>query len=173
MLEFYNSIGIEKVFVQEYISKLKKKIKDKGLIEKLNILSRKNFKIFVTTLHGDLAKENILKKEGKIIFVDWNPYKGVITDDLINLIGKKISKKMFEFILEFYPKEVKEAGAVNFEIQTVEIKTKPDDAKDLFEKAIRFLKEPLPKINSDCEYCSWLEKANQAKESLAQEEFKW
>ncbi len=54
----------------------------------LNALSKKDSGIFITTLHGDLAKENILAKNGKIIFIDWCPYIGIITDDLVDLIKK-------------------------------------------------------------------------------------
>jgi hypothetical protein len=107
LLEFYNFMEIKKTPIKKYVSNLRKKTKDKFLREKLDILSKKNFMVFTTTLHGDLAKENILIKNGKIVFIDWNPYNGPMTDDLVSLLKKRISKKEFMSILEFYPKEVK------------------------------------------------------------------
>lgn len=106
LLEFYNFIGIKKVPIKKYIAQLKKKINNKYLIEKLNYLSKKNFKVLVTTLHGDLGKENVLIKDGKIVFIDWDPYEGLIIDDLI-AYEKRIPKKIFNLLLELYPKEVK------------------------------------------------------------------
>lgn len=107
LLEFYNSMGIDKIPIKRYVSKLKGKVKEKYLREKLNALSKKNFIVFVTILHGDPAKENVLIKDGKIVFIDWNHYKGPMTDDLVGLLKKRLSKKMFMSILEFYPKEIK------------------------------------------------------------------
>ncbi len=105
--EFYSFIGIEKIPVKKYVSDLKKKVKDSNLIKKLNFLSKQNFEVLITTLHGDLARENILVKNGEIVFVDWNPYKSPITDDLANLLKKGLSKEIFKSILEFYPEEIK------------------------------------------------------------------
>lgn len=107
LLEFYNFIGIERIPIKEYASELKKKIKDRDLIEKLNIISRKKFMVLITTLHGDPAQENILIDDGRIMFIDWSPHKGPLTDDLVCLFKKRFSNDIFNSILEFYPKEIK------------------------------------------------------------------
>jgi len=89
ILDFYNFMGIERAS------------------EDSNLL--------ITTLHGDFAKENILVKNGKIVFCDWNPYKGLLLNDLINFFRgeKRLSKnKQFKNLLRLYPKTVQE----NFEL---------------------------------------------------------
>ena len=106
LLEFYKFIGIKKIPIKKYIAQLKKKTNDKYLIEKLNSLYKKDFKVLITTLHGDFGRENVLMKDNEIVFIDWDPYEGLITDDLI-AYEKRIPKKIFDELLKLYPKEVK------------------------------------------------------------------
>jgi len=92
--DFYNFMSIEKI-------SLKKDIPN----------SKKDLNLLITTLHGDFAKENILVKNGEIVFCDWNPYKGFILNDLINFFRgeKRLSKnKQFKSLLKLYPETVQE-----------------------------------------------------------------
>jgi hypothetical protein len=72
------------------------------------------------------------------------------------------------YLVYFSPKDMQPGGKVCFQIQTFEIKTNPENARDIFEQAVKTLKGPLPEINFNCEYCGWLERAkeNTRKEGL-------
>jgi len=70
--------------------------------------------------------------------------------------------KNLAYLVYFYPKQVSEFGQVRFEIEPFEIKTNPENARKIFQEAVKLLKSPLPQRNMNCEYCSWLERAGAA-----------
>lgn len=114
--KFYNFIGIERVPIKKYISNLRKELKKKGIKDKflhnkLDNLSEKDVDLLITTLHGDLAKENTLIKNRDLVFTDWHPYKELIIGDLVNFFrGEKdlLKNKKFLEILKIFPKQVQE-----------------------------------------------------------------
>jgi len=121
--EFYNSKGIEKIPIGRYVSKLKKKTKDKKILEKLNAFSNKKFNVFITTLHGDVAKENVMKKNRQMVFIDWNSYRGPITDDLISLLKKpELNDKFFMSMLKFYPRNIRQHFKDYFLLSKISLK---------------------------------------------------
>lgn len=112
--DFYNFMGIEKISLKEYILNLKRELKKQGiknssLYNKLNKLPKKDLDLLITTLHGDFGKENTLIKKGEIVFCDWNPYKGLILNDLFNFFRREnnlFKNKQFKSLLRLYPKTV-------------------------------------------------------------------
>jgi len=64
--------------------------------------------------------------------------------------------KDFAYLIYYYPEEVRENGIVKFNIKPVRINTDLERAKKTFENAVDFLKGPIPKEHSNCEYCCWI-----------------
>jgi PD-(D/E)XK nuclease superfamily len=62
----------------------------------------------------------------------------------------------FAYLVYYFPKEVKEAGQVFFEVKPVKIGTDLVRAKQRFEQAVDLLNGPMPEKHSNCEYCSWI-----------------
>jgi len=67
------------------------------------------------------------------------------------------------YLVYYFPKSVSAKGKVSFEVMPFEIKTDFNNSRKIFEEAVKLLKEPLPKTNPDCEYCSWLNKVEREK----------
>lgn len=125
LLLFYKSEGIKKISSKknaDLLIKKAKKEKKKKIISLLESLSDKNIDLFITTAHGDFAKEQILFKKNSCVFTDWNPKKDLILRDFINFfntsekLGKPIEKnKEAMKLLEFYPEKIKK----NFRIYII------------------------------------------------------
>lgn len=152
LMEFHRMEGIEKVHIGEYTSRLKKelnnkKIKNRLIKNVLDSLGKKDIELMITALHGDFAKENTLiksKNGGKeIVFTDWNPYKGLITNSLLNYFRetKNIkSSKYFSQIIKAYPKDVQENIDIYLILSEISLILK---GKDL-DSAILKIKNYLP-----------------------------
>ncbi len=116
IMSFYENKGIKKNSSKKYIKNLKNKIKEDGIGDGylkriLNNISNVGTKILLTTIHGDFARENILlDKNNEILFIDWNPRRGLIIEDLVNFFRTEedlLGNKRFNLILkEVFPKEV-------------------------------------------------------------------
>jgi CRISPR/Cas system-associated exonuclease Cas4 (RecB family) len=61
----------------------------------------------------------------------------------------------FGYLIFYIPKELKENGIVRFNVEPVKVKTNPQDAKKLFEEAVKLLRGPAPPSHSTCDFCSW------------------
>lgn len=61
----------------------------------------------------------------------------------------------FGYLIFYIPTEIKKGGIVKFNIEPVKMKTYPQNAKKVFEKAVKTLRRPAPKSHSDCQFCSW------------------
>lgn len=59
------------------------------------------------------------------------------------------------YIVYYIPKKITTDGDFQFEALVKEIKTDPERAKVIFQKAVALLRNPLPEINTDCEFCKW------------------
>ncbi|MFC1594405.1 PD-(D/E)XK nuclease family protein [Candidatus Omnitrophota bacterium] len=81
--------------------------------------------------------------------------------------------KGLAYLVYYSPLQVERNGEFTFRVQPMEIATNIESARKLIEDAVAFLKEPLPKINHDCEYCSWLTQVSKVKGSELQQEFTW
>ena len=61
----------------------------------------------------------------------------------------------FAYLIYYYPKQVKENGIVEFNVEPIKIRTYPEQAKKVFEQALDLLRGDLPEKHSKCSYCSW------------------
>jgi len=63
----------------------------------------------------------------------------------------------YAYLVYYFPKEVKEHGAVEFEVYPVKIQTDTERARRLFESALDTLKSPLPQEHARnfCEFGVW------------------
>ncbi len=63
----------------------------------------------------------------------------------------------FAYLVYYYPREVKENGRVEFEVEPKKLDTDIQRAEKLFQDAVACLKGPEPKHHSDsvCEFCNW------------------
>jgi len=59
------------------------------------------------------------------------------------------------YLVYYYPKKVETGGVVSFSVEPIKISASAGFAKETFEAAVNFLKGPLPKHHTDCEYCMW------------------
>ena len=64
--------------------------------------------------------------------------------------------KKTAYIVYYFPLKVNENNDFLFEALVKEIKTSPEEAKEVFYQAIKVLKSPVPKINDTCEFCKWI-----------------
>jgi len=115
LVRLYNSKGIKKISYKKYklflLKKMKKNINNDPFIE--NILSKINFneRLLIVQAHGDFSDSQVLIKNGEPVFVDWNPKRSLITEDLVNFFRLKkdfFYSDDFETILRLYPIEVKD-----------------------------------------------------------------
>lgn len=85
LYSLYKFNGIKEISSKNFINKLIKKDKDKkfkGILGGLRNCKERRLK--TTTVHGDFSKEQILKKDKEILFIDFNPKKGLILEDIIH-----------------------------------------------------------------------------------------
>lgn len=61
----------------------------------------------------------------------------------------------FGYLIYYYPKEVKENGAVNFDVKVIRLNIDSERAKKVLKDAIKLLNSPIPSRHSECEYCIW------------------
>ena len=59
------------------------------------------------------------------------------------------------YLVYYFPKEVKEEGVVNFNIEIVKLQIDTKRAKDVLKDAMKLLSGPIPPHHSECEYCLW------------------
>lgn len=59
------------------------------------------------------------------------------------------------YLIFYIPKEVKENNLVEFNIEPVMVKTDSQNAKRIFEEAVKLLRGPTPISSAGCEFCSW------------------
>lgn len=112
--------------------------------------------------HG--AVDNILVKGKKLIVLDYKTrgyapkeetaksYQNQL--DSYNFLLRKngYETEDYGFLLFYYPREVLETGEVMFDTQLVKMKINIDNAERLFNKALKLLKGPCPKVQ-ECEWC--------------------
>lgn len=71
------------------------------------------------------------------------------------LRGNKMPPTDYAYLIYYVPKEVSEGGMVKFDVTPKKVKINPDSALKVLRDAVAFLKEPEPKLHTDCEYCVW------------------
>jgi len=112
--KFYNFQPKKEIPLREYVLSLKKELKNKGiedgfLVKEIDKISEGNFKVKICLLHGDFSEEQVLMKGKEFLFVDWHPYEGIITNDLVNFSVRApriLRENFLKRIIKFYPKSV-------------------------------------------------------------------
>ena len=59
------------------------------------------------------------------------------------------------YLVYYFPKEVKEGGVINFDIEVVKLQIDTKRAKGVLKDAMKLLGGPIPPHHSECEYCLW------------------
>ena len=115
------------------------------------------------------ALDDLLVKAGRHIPFDYKTKGSVTTEaDAVRyyqnqldcyallLEANDLAPAGFGLLLYYSPKEVKERGAVLFELQALRIPTDPERARATFRRAAALLKGPAPECGRTCEYCAWI-----------------
>ncbi len=113
LLKYYETQKIKKISYFSYISKLEKKSDFEELSlpikkELENIKNKKNY-FYVSDVHGDFAREQVLVKDNKIVFTDWDIRKDLILADLFNFFKEKenpIKEYRFQYLLKMFPEKI-------------------------------------------------------------------
>ncbi|MCX5702011.1 MAG: PD-(D/E)XK nuclease family protein, partial [Candidatus Omnitrophica bacterium] len=67
----------------------------------------------------------------------------------------KFPNRNTAYIVYYIPKKIIPEFEFEFEALVKEITTDPKRAKSVFHEAIDALRNPIPPINKDCEFCKW------------------
>lgn len=59
------------------------------------------------------------------------------------------------YLVYYFPREVKDDGVVDFNVEVKKVKTSASNALKEFRNALEVLKNPLPLKHVDCAFCSW------------------
>lgn len=59
------------------------------------------------------------------------------------------------YLVYYFPKEVREDGQVDFDVEVVELITDPNRARKVLQDAVKLLTGSIPSYHSECEYCLW------------------
>lgn len=117
------------------------------------------------------AVDNILVIDDKLVVLDYKTRGYALKEDthehyqdqldIYNFLLRKNGFKTedFGFLLFYYPDKVLEGGEVIFETRLIKMKTNPENAKIIFEKAIELLKGKCPAHHEKnvCEWCHLVE----------------
>jgi len=72
----------------------------------------------------------------------------LVEDDLYIPLDYKTS------LVYYWPEQVEQNGIVRFHVEPIRIKTNIESAKKIIRNAAKLLSLPMPKSDSDCEYCN-------------------
>ncbi|MCX8159090.1 MAG: PD-(D/E)XK nuclease family protein [Candidatus Pacearchaeota archaeon] len=117
------------------------------------------------------AVDNVLIKGNKLIILDYKTRGYALKDDThehyrdqLDVYNFLLRENGFEtedygYLLFYVPEKVLESGEVVFETKLIKMKTNPDNAKKLFEDALKLLKGKCPSRHSGevCEWCYLVE----------------
>jgi len=74
---------------------------------------------------------------------------------LLKAMGYKTTNKAY--LAFYYPDDCELHNGMCIHSTVIEVKTNPDHAKELINKAYNVLNGPMPKHGDNCEYCKWKE----------------
>ncbi len=120
LMEYYRFFGkTEKIDSKDFIINLKERlivagIKDNFIFNTLNFLNKQSVELKTSTIHGDFALGQILEKDGKILFADFEPTTNLITEDLSNFFRfntNLLENSEVRIALKFYPETVRKNAA--------------------------------------------------------------
>jgi len=156
---------------------------DMNLLEKWRSWRLTNLRYEDTSLDASLsgALDDCLEDNGYFIPLDYKTKGYEVKDNpakyyqlqldcyCLMLDESGYKTKGTAYLVYYYPKEISQAGEVSFGVSPFKIKTNIDNAKKIFQDAVKLLNKPLPKASSRCEYCAWLQ-ARSAKEPRKQQD---
>jgi len=112
---FYNIQKIKKISYSLYIKKLEKKASFYKLPpyikEELEKIKNTKKAFYITNVHGDFGRSQLLLKGKEIVFTDWNLREDLLLADLFSFFKEKsniFNEKEFLELLNLFPKDVKE-----------------------------------------------------------------
>lgn len=78
--------------------------------------------------------------------------------DLYNFLLRKTGENTedYAFLLFYYLESVTETRGVIFDTKLIKIQTNLKEGEKVFQKAIQIVKEDIPKVSEECEFCKWL-----------------
>jgi hypothetical protein len=113
------------------------------------------------------AVDNILKKGGKLIVLDYKtrgfPLKDDTKDhyqdqlDIYNFLLRKndYETEDYAYLAFYHPTGVNRDGSVIFHADLIKMDTDVENAGNIFTNAIKVLKGEMPESSEGCEYCKW------------------
>ena len=115
LLKFYNLQKIKKISYSSYIKKLEKKplfYKLPPQIKKeLERIKNTKKTFYITKVHGDFGRSQLLLKGKEIVFTDWNLREDLLLADLFSFFkgsSNIFRERKFWELLNLFPKDVKE-----------------------------------------------------------------
>ncbi len=115
LLKFYSTQKIKKITYSSYIKRLEKKASfyklPPPIKKKLERIKNTKKSFYITNVHGDFGKSQLLLKGKKIVFTDWNIRKDLLLTDLFHFFKDSANlfrEKEFWELLDLFPKDVKE-----------------------------------------------------------------
>ncbi len=151
----------------------KSECKDLKLFDNKELLAerRNNFKgIQYKDQEGNLirgAVDNILIKGKKLIVLDYKtrgyPLKEDTHEhyqdqmDIYNFLLRKNNYETedYAYLLFYHPEKVNEKGDIIFNTDLIRMKISIKNAENIFKKALKTLKNNIPKPSEDCQFCRW------------------
>ncbi len=102
-------------------------------------------------------KENAGEKSSQENYDDF--YQLQLDAYTLMLEGSGYKTKRKAYLIYYIPEEVKEGAIVKFKVRVSRIETNPDNAREVFEKAVKLLKGDLPPHPApQCKYCEYFKK---------------
>lgn len=110
----------------------------------------------------------LVKEDGKMIVLDFKTRGFPLKDDThtyyqshLNLYTFLLQQnghptENYAYLLFYHPSEVKEDGSVLFNTDLVKMNTKPEDAEELFHKAVEVLGKGEPPAAEECGHCVYV-----------------
>lgn len=112
------------------------------------------------------AVDNILVKDEKLIVLDYKTRGYALKEDthehyrdqldIYNflLLENGYETEDYGYLLFYYPEKVLETGEVLFETKLIKMKANPENAKRIFQDALKLLKGKCP-LHHEKEVCEW------------------
>lgn len=151
-----------------------KELKQIKLFDNKELLTiwRNNFKgIQWADKEGNLfrgAVDNILKKGKKLIVLDYKTRGYALKEDTaehyqdqLDIYNFLLRKNNYEtedyaYLLFYHPDKVNDDGSVIFNTDLVKMSINIKNAENIFNKAKKLLKGPMPEAGKECGFCKWV-----------------
>lgn len=113
------------------------------------------------------AVDNLLKKDGKIIVLDYKTRGFPLKDDTaqhyqdqLDIYNFLLQKNNYEtedyaYLLFYHPDKIDENGRVLFHKDLVKMNIDVKNAEKIFDNAIKFLSGEIPEAKEECGFCKW------------------